>query len=234
MDRTEVDSRMYRMDQAALRPSANVEFIGFNQDPPPRPTRSGPPILIALTSPAMGAGKSVVAQRLIQEHGFILIKFAGALKAMIRALLNDMAIDDRTIERMIEGDLKETPIDALGVTPRRLMQTVGGEWGRDCIRKTFWIDMVRTKVQAWQIIGGGRDIVIDDLRYRNELDLIEELHGFPVRVTRPGIADATGHQSEGELNAIPMETLPNTGTIADLHRLTDGLVQITRARVAAN
>jgi hypothetical protein len=78
--------------------------------------------LIALTGYA-GSGKSTLADILACEHGFTVVKFAGPLKAMLRALGLD--------EREIEGDLKEQPCQLLaGHTPRRAMQTLGTEWGR--------------------------------------------------------------------------------------------------------
>lgn len=229
-----MDADMYaRPNRAAPGYAEYSNRVARHGDPIQGIPATRPPLLIGLTSPAMGAGKSVVAQRLITEHGFMLVKFAGTLKAMIRTLLNDIAIDDRSIERMIEGDLKEEPVDGLDVTPRRLMQSLGGEWGRDCVRKDLWVHIVRLKVQAWQLIGGGRDIVIDDMRYPNELDLIHELGGVPVRIVRPGIADATGHQSEGALNDIPMDVIYNSASIQSLHEATDGLVKIVRARALA-
>lgn len=199
-----------------------------------RGVATAPPLLIALTSPAMGAGKSEVARHLVERHGFLPLKFAGVLKAMTVTFLRDgLGLADDVIDEMIEGRLKEAPIDGLGkagfeVTPRRLMQTLGTEWGRDCIRTDLWTSLVRQRAIAHLALG--RSVVIDDLRFQNELELVHELGGTAYRVTRPGIADATGHPSEGALAAEPLEEIPNSGTIDDLRRLTDGIVAIARAR----
>lgn len=252
-DRTELDAMRARMDDARLRPDVaparsawdGRPNIAFAESEGRRAAEDAklsklpgppPPVLIALTSPAMAAGKSVVARRLVERHNFVPVKFAGPLKDMIRSFLGGVVGPDAAeVERMVEGDLKETPIDALStderkVTPRWLMQSLGTEWGRDCIRPDLWVHMTRIKVAG--LLARNRSVVIDDMRFFNEFDLVAEFGGVPVRVIRPGIADATGHRSEGELAAVPMDTLANSSTIEDLHALTDGLVKIVRARVA--
>ncbi|MHC2291850.1 hypothetical protein [Bradyrhizobium barranii] len=57
----------------------------------------------------IGSGKTTVARHLIENHGFVRGRFAGALKDMLRAYLRYRRCDEATIERMIDGDLKEQP-----------------------------------------------------------------------------------------------------------------------------
>ena len=73
---------------------------------------------------AAGAGKSTAAKHLIERYGFKNGKFSGALKAMLRTFLRYRGVDEETIERMIEGDLKEVPSPHLnGATPRWAMRS---------------------------------------------------------------------------------------------------------------
>jgi hypothetical protein len=76
------------------------------------------PRLIALCSPAMGSGKSVVAGELVDNHGFLLIKFAGTLKRMIARLLSETGYDPTQVADMVDGRDKEKPIPYFDVVFR--------------------------------------------------------------------------------------------------------------------
>src|SRR5690606_21287800 len=112
------------------------------------------PPVVAFTGRA-GSGKSTASRYLVERHGYQLVKFAGPLKAMMRALgLGD---------RHIEGDDKELPCALLsGKTPRHAMQTLGTEWGRNCIGENFWVDL-------WTYHASQHErVVVDDCRFANE------------------------------------------------------------------
>lgn len=187
------------------------------------------PILIALNSDAMGAGKSTVASHLVMRHGFRLVKFAAPLKDMTRALLPHLGVPASHVERYVEGDRKEIEIEGFkGLTTRRIMQTLGTEWGRDTIRPDFWTHIVHETVAAH--LQAGNSVVIDDMRFANEYDAVQLLGGTALRVWRPGAAVVGGqHASEGELSRVPMGTITNDSTIENLQRLTDRIVERLRA-----
>ncbi len=143
------------------------------------------PPIVAFTGQA-GSGKSTATKYLAEKHGYTLVKFAGPLKDMMRAI----GID----ERQIEGDLKEFPCDTLaGRTPRHAMQTLGTQWGRDCIGEDFWIRIWKQRANDVQRAGGR--VVVDDCRFPNEAQAIRRLGGDIYRlVGRGGIAGH--HESE--------------------------------------
>lgn len=152
------------------------------------------PKLIALTGPA-GCGKSTAA-RVLRRHGFARVKFAGPLKAMIRVMLTEAGVGRAEIRRMVEGDLKEKPHPVLcGRSPRHAMQTLGTEWGRDCISADLWVSLGMARVQS--LMAAGRSVVIDDTRFPNEVSAIRSLGGRVVLVDRPGITPVVAHASEG-------------------------------------
>lgn len=174
-----------------------------------------PPMLIALISPAMGSGKSTVARYLVARHGFALLKFAGPLKNMTRSLLRDIGNDRATVERMVEGDLKEVQVPGLGCTPRWLMQSLGNEWGRQYIREDLWVRL--TAMAVMKRLSSGVSVVIDDMRYRNEYDAIREMGGKIVRIVRPGVERIGDHASEGALDEAAVDgEICNDSSLADL------------------
>lgn len=211
LDRIRFDSRA-AMDRYAEQRNAS-------------PVRKGR--LVALTSPAMGSGKSEVAKVLTNEEGFEPVKFAAGLKAMTRTFLAQLGIDDpHQIERMVEGDLKQAPIEGLdGVTTRHVMQTIGTEW-RLTIREDLWARMVEIKVGA--MLAKGISVVIDDMRFPVELEMVRRLGGHTIRVVRPGTAPINSHASEGQLDAIEMPEIINDGSLRLLRARTLDLIDTMR------
>ena len=181
--------------------------------------------LIALCSPVMGSGKSVAASHLVANHGFALVKFAGPLKDMTRALLPHI-VPAQLVETHVEGYDKETPLAGFdGLTTRRIMQTLGTEWGRETILPDLWTRIARERCRA--ILAAGQGVVIDDMRFLNEYDTVRELGGVSRRIVRPDAprSEAVGHASEGELDRIAMPEIFNDGTVPQLHARLDALVE---------
>lgn len=177
--------------------NSTANMFSKTRDLPTVPSPSlAPRTLIAFTGLA-GSGKSTAAKYLVENHGFTRVRFAGPLKDMLRALGLD--------ESEIEGDRKETPCELLGgKTPRKAMQYLGDEWGRQLIAQDLWI---RAFNAALAKVPVGTPVVVDDARYPNEADAIVAAGGVLVRVTRPGAgAGAAGHSSEAH-------TLPCVATI---------------------
>ena len=169
--------------------------------------------LIALTGYA-GSGKSTVAKHLVEKHGFTLVKFAGPLKNMMRAL----GLGDREIE----GDLKEQPHPLLcGETPRHAMQTLGTEWGRNCIGQEFWIRAALENAHA--VLDQGGRVVIDDCRFNNEADAVRALGGEIIQIRRPCVAPVSAHPSES-LGVPPSHIFLNDGSEDDLRALVTSYI----------
>jgi hypothetical protein len=146
-----------------------------------------------------GAGKDTAAAVLV-SRGFELLKFAGPLKAMLRTLLEVQGADAETIERMIEGDLKEVPSSYLGGrSPRHAMQTLGTQWGREQINGEFW-------VQAAVAAARQHDhVVFADIRFPNEAAAIREAGGRVFRITRPSMVDDDAHVSERLIDELEVD-----------------------------
>ncbi|WP_457659618.1 deoxynucleotide monophosphate kinase family protein [Sinorhizobium medicae] len=171
------------------------------------------PRLVALTGSA-GSGKSTATRFLVERHGYTLVKFAGPLKDMLRAIGLD--------EDEIEGEAKESPSGELcGKTPRHAMQTLGTEWGRKCIGDDFWIGLWRRRVQT--NLADGNRVVCDDCRFPNEAEAIRQLGGMIIKLEgRGGIAGQ--HASEagcGQHDAV----VTNDGGVVDLYSAVEQEVQ---------
>jgi len=127
----------------------------------------------------MGSGKSTCAKYLKKEHGFTIRPFAFPLKEMARI---GFGMDDE----QLYGSKKETPDDTwFGITPRRIMQTLGTELFREKlgeifpeIGQDFWIiSMINWYRQCNENL-----VVIDDVRFPNEVKAIKDLGGIIIGI----------------------------------------------------
>lgn len=163
-----------------------------------------------------GAGKDTAASAL-HPLGYKNIAMAAALKSMIRDLLAFQGVDPLTVDRMMEGDLKEVECEFLGgKSPRVAMQTLGTEWGRECISPTLWVDAVRRQIEAWP----STKYLITDVRFLNEAIMIRELGGTLIQIERPDAVTTkhSAHASETEAAQFRCDiTLQNDGDIEVLH-----------------
>lgn len=176
--------------------------------------------LIGLYSPAPQSGKSTVAEYLCRVHGYQQIAFAGPLKEMTDKFLECLGLEESLRVRMVYGDLKETLIGELGCTPRHLMQTLGTEWGRNCVHVDVWAKLTIARAAAAR-----RPVAVDDLRFPNEHKAIVEAGGICVRVTRPSAKRTTTHASEGALDNAAFDfEIVNDGSIDHLYSQVDALV----------
>ena len=180
--------------------------------------------LIGLTGPAR-SGKDTTA-RIIYNTVFgkdydpvcnhiIYLSFAAPIKAAIEVMCGC---------GYVEGPEKETVIETLGVSPRRLMQTLGTEWGRDCIGENFWVNLMEHNIKA---IADDYDLgIITDARFENEAEFIRE-HGELWHVSRDTGQKVEAHSSE---NGIAFKDgdkrINNNGSIEDLTREVERCLKI--------
>lgn len=184
-----------------------------------------PPVLIGFAGVA-GAGKSTAARHLKDEHGYTRLRFAGPLKAMIRALLEEQGVGMARAIQMTDGHLKEAPTSYLGGrSPRHAMQTLGTEWGRTHLGAEFWVSAWVEMVKTAQLhaLPDRALIVVDDVRFANEVAAIRALGGRVYRIDRPGLAATGGHASETQALDVD-RVIENDGSEDDLRRAIDLLM----------
>lgn len=179
------------------------------------------PALIAFYSPAAQMGKSTATRLLTEGLGYRNVKFADPLKAMTRCFLDQIGVPADQIEDFVEGHRKEEPLTEFGfdhLTTRKIMQTLGKEWGRDQIDTNLWTTIAARKARA--VISEGGRVVIDDLRFPNEYDLVRNMGGEAWCIYNPRVAiPVSGHQSEGLLDNHAFDkALINDGGLEDLEQ----------------
>ena len=169
------------------------------------------PALIGLYSPAARSGKTTVS-RALELRGYTAVPFAEPIKLMLQPLLKELQYPSKEIARLLYHD-KEEVLPALGVSSRHLMQTLGTEWGRQSVASDMWLRVWKARI-AWH-----DRVVVDDLRFENEAELVRSMGGEVWKVVRTGVSNTSTHASEGSLDAWPhfSRVIANNGTLDDLH-----------------
>lgn len=154
-------------------------------------------ILIAFTG-LKGSGKDTAALA-YRGQGYAHVKMADGLKGMLRAMLSYQGVEPEVITRMLEGDLKEEPTAFLaGRSPRHAMITLGTEWGRDLMSGSLWVDIATARCRLFPAV------VISDIRFPNEVDMVHRLGGKVYRIER-GITDVDPHPSESQILTLAVD-----------------------------
>lgn len=134
---------------------------------------------------ATGSGKTTIADFLGSEHGFEKFHMGRPLKDMLRALgLSEEAIAGRPEERAAPQPILD------GKSARFALSTLGTDWGRNMISERLWANAVQAKISRRLSEPDVRPIVIDDLRFRSDWEVVSAFDGLIVRIRRPEIEPA--------------------------------------------
>ena len=172
--------------------------------------------LIGLYSHAPGSGKSTVAGML---RSYKRLSFADPLRKFSAQILSSLGYNGLACLK----DKKEDKIVEIGVSPRQMMQTLGTEWGRSCVHPDLWIMVAAGAVEKQ--LKRGRNVVIDDVRFPNEAEMIRRLGGELWLIDRPGVHYDGDHSSEGALaDVLPDAVVHNSGTFSHLREVVAGLL----------
>ena len=189
------------------------------------------------------SGKSVLAQ-ICTKYGYQRIYFALPLKEMIAHLING-TVDDVNLQKTSHyekilserelnyiSDETKIPIEIVRKTlqnkvfhnTRDMMQIIG----TDLIRK-YNADWHVNKIR--DMMDKGKNYVIDDTRFPNEVKMIQEENGLVFFVVRPNLEYISNHESETSLRWQMFDTIIiNDSNIEELKLrwetfLTNGIVE---------
>ena len=170
------------------------------------------PKLIGLAGKAR-SGKDTVA-------GFLpltRVSFAAPLKKGLQVML-------QLSDEYVNGDLKDVALDWLGKSPRQLLQTLGTDWGRDTVHKDLWTIVAAREIESY--LQKGMGVVVTDVRFDNEANLIRSMGGVIWHVKRSDAQSVNSHISEAGVTFVNGDKhIRNDGSLDDLKSLTLDLYQ---------
>lgn len=199
----------------------------------------------------MGSGKNTVAQR-FQHHNFAIDSFAAPLKDVVSSIFGwerDLMEGDTEESR----EFRETPdifwSRKLGIpefTPRLSLQMVGTDVMRRHFYEDIWLNSLEYRIRKKAADHSG--VVISDVRFKNELNLVKHMGGVTIwvhrgelpewyhvaiRANRGDAASASmmrtryGHVHESEWDWVGHDVdivLDNNSDVDRLHRQVDQIV----------
>ena len=166
-----------------------------------------------------GSGKSVIARRLHDEHGFGRVRFGDPLRDMLRAGF-------QLTDEEIDGDASRHGQARFGgCTPHHMIVTLANQWARASVHTNLLCTEWRRRVDR---LGGL--ILTDDLQRANEAEAVRDAGGIVVRVTRPGYRPMDNN-SLARQSAIHSDIEIVNHKVDDLNSQTDRIVSIIRTAV---
>ena len=201
--------------------------------------------MIIAISGLIGSGKDTVADYLVNLHEYRRESFAGNLKDSMSAIFGW----DR---EMLEGRTKSSRewreqvdpwwSERLGIphlTPRWILQYVGTDVIRGKFHDDMWLASLENKLRKTT-----DDIVISDVRFKNEVKMLKKLGAICIEVTRGDkpnwYNDAlSGNTSQLELLKVHRSeydwigtdfdyTLDNNGTLDDVYAQVETILSSKR------
>lgn len=165
-------------------------------------------MIIGLTGKAR-SGKDTVGGFLKEAYGFELISFAKPLKDGLKLMLD-------LTEEHVNGELKEFVIERFGKSPRQMLQTLGTEWGRDCVNQNIWVIIALHR--ANQILQKGGKVCITDVRFNNEAEAVRNNGGMVLHISRDNAPVVNLHTSESgvEFNHVLDKVVQNNSSLDEL------------------
>lgn len=160
--------------------------------------------LIGIHGPAR-AGKDTLASYLLDNlsDDWSRSSFAGPIKAMIEVITGEVKDED-----------KDKVDPRFGVTVRYLYQTIGTDWGRDMVGGDIWVG-------AFSRLNAGEQLVVPDVRFENEAELVRANGVLIHLVGRGGIEG--NHVSENAIEFKPGDiVIDNSRDMAWLMSQVDG------------
>lgn len=104
---------------------------------------------------------------------------------------------------------------------RSLLQRLG-VGAREILGDSVWIDAA-----LHGLPDSTKNVVVTDLRFRNEADAIRGIGGKVFRVERAGVGPVNGHVTETALDDYDFDAvIYNNGTIEDLHVMVRNLASV--------
>lgn len=165
-------------------------------------------------------GKDTSADYLVKNYGFMKLSLADPLKHALQEIFG-------FTNEQLWGSEKETLDTFWGTTPRELLQYIGTDLMRDYLGKKFskisdniWILAMRKKIIDLQNTGVKR-IVIADIRFPNEGEMIHSFDGYVFRVVRDNYKSYDQHVSEKMIDNINIDKTIHNLTFEQLYNDLD-------------
>jgi hypothetical protein len=166
------------------------------------------------------SGKDTMADYLVSRYGFQKRSFAGPLKDACRHLFHFS-------EAQCHDPRQKEVVDTRwNISPRQAFQMVGTDWVRHQFHRNFWVERMRHELMGF---GPNDRVVLCDVRFENEKDLVLELGGFMWGIQRPSFRRRRDeHESETSMDSFfaSLPLLENNGSVQEFYSKIDAYINV--------
>ena len=134
-----------------------------------------------------GSGKDTCAAVLVKEMKYERFAFADCMKRICKDLF-DLSDDQ------LHGGSKDDDDERYGHTPRELLQMFGADFIRGMISEDFWVEKFKRFMK--DRLDDDAPVVVSDVRFQNEVDVIRQLGGRVYLIRRGTDVSKDDHKSE--------------------------------------
>jgi hypothetical protein len=171
-------------------------------------------MLLGIAGPK-NSGKDTFAERFKLYVPCISRAFAEPLKRVCQKLF---LLSEK---QLYDTEAKEKLDERWGMSPRQMFQQVGTDYVRKQIDTNFWLK----HFELWYLQQPqGTNVIVSDLRFQNEVDLIHRLGGKVVYIYRPFV-EGEEDTHESEVSATQLEgidyTIDNCGSLGQFYQAID-------------
>ena len=131
-------------------------------------------------------GKDTLADYIVSKYNFVKYSLGDPVKETCRHLFG-------FTDEQLYGNLKDTFDENLGISPREAFQKIGTEFGRNYIHSLFPnLNIPREYLwckhfENWYLQNKNKNIIITDVRLKNELYMIKKLGGICIYIQKDEI-----------------------------------------------
>ena len=161
------------------------------------------------------SGKDEVAKILVENYGFTRVAFADPIRQFLLRVNPILESGHRVGELVKEFNWN---IAKSKDETRRLMQEIGVA-AREMFGEDFWVNLAMEEAHFHE------NVVITDVRFKNEIASIHNMNGKIFRVMRDGVGPVNNHISETEIDTATVDGyIPNHETLEDLKEYVNQLM----------
>lgn len=177
----------------------------------------------------MQSGKDTIAKIIMElrkDKPWKILRFADAVKDIVCILLNctrndleDINFKNKELGKEWDNNIikNNSYTASIKMTPRKLLQLIGTECGRNIIHPDIWVNCLKKKYYQFR---NQYNIIIPDLRFDNEANFVKENNGKIIIVERENIINSESIKSHSSENSLTIDQnysiIKNNGTISDL------------------
>lgn len=161
------------------------------------------PLVIGIAG-RMCSGKDTLAQYIKQMSGkkIEIVHMSDALKQVA-------GVFGFTHEQLNDQKLKCITDEFWGITPRKFLQIVGTEMFRNLFRQDVWIRQLERRIL--ENINDADVFIIADIRFVNEANFIERMHGLLIGIFREEVEAAFYEKVKHARIAMLLQYIPILG-----------------------